>query len=201
MDCLDNCAIRFNYLQGSTMSAKKLSTVATDVIESYGNTAKNVIHAYRAGGERVGSLLEQGWDRALKESRSQLANGVAKNANAAQQVLTDYYTKGLIVTSDGAQQVVNQVVKLAEAGVERVAANAQRFEEKTGVTALNTLAQATLPGAVVLSTLATKIEVTSASLASKIAGTKVVTPMPKRKAPVARKAAVARKPRATKVAA
>lgn len=183
------------------MSAKKLSTVATDVIESYGNTAKNVIHAYRAGGERVGNLLERGWDRALKESRSQLANGVAKNANAAQQALTSYYTKGLTVTSDGAEQVVDQVVKLAGAGVERVAANAHRFEEKTGVTALNTLAQATLPGAVALSTLATKIEATSATFASKIAGPKTVTALPKRKAPVARKAAVARKPRAVKAAA
>ena len=35
------------------MSAKNLSTVACDLIESYGNTAKNVIDAYRAGGERV----------------------------------------------------------------------------------------------------------------------------------------------------
>lgn len=174
------------------MSAKKLSTVATDVIESYGNTAKNVIHAYRAGGDRVGGLLERGWDRALKESRSQLATGVARNANAAQQALTGYYTKGLIVTSNGAEQVVNQVVKLAEAGVERVAANAQMFEYKTGVTALNTLAQATLPGAVALSTLATKIEVTSATLVSKISGAAAVAPMPKRKAPAARKPRVAK---------
>ncbi|MDP2366823.1 hypothetical protein [Rhodoferax sp.] len=182
------------------MSAKKLSTVATDVIESYGNTAKNVIHAYRAGGERVGGLLERGWDRALKESRSQLATGVAKNANAAQQALTGYYTKGLIVTSDGAEQVVDQMVKLAGAGVERVAANAQMFEYKTGVTTLNTLAQATLPGAVALSTLATKIEVKSATLANKIAGEKTNVAMPKRKAPVARKAAAARKPRTAKAA-
>lgn len=175
------------------MSAKKLSTVATDVIESYGNTAKNVIHAYRAGGERVAGLLEKGWDRALKESRSQLAEGVARNANAAQQVLNGYYTKGLTLTSDGAQQVVDQMVKLAGTGVQRVAANAHRFEEKTGVTALATLAQATLPGAVALSTLATKIEVSSANLASKIAGSKVTTmPSPKRKAPAARTPRVAK---------
>lgn len=175
------------------MSAKKLSTVTTDVIESYGNTAKNVIHAYRAGGERVANLLEKGWDRALKESRSQLAEGVARNASSAQQVLNGYYTKGLTLTSDGAEQVVDQMVKLAGSGVQRVAANAHRFEEKTGVTALNTLAQATLPTAVALSTLATKIEVSSANLASKVAGPKVATmPSPKRKAPAARKPRVAK---------
>ena len=98
-------------------------------------TAKNVIHAYRAGGERVATLLEKGWDRALKESRSQLAEGVARNASSAQQVLNGYYTKGLTLTSDGAEQVVDQMVKLAGTGVQRVAANAHRFEEKTGVTA------------------------------------------------------------------
>ena len=175
------------------MSAKKLSTVTTDVIQSYGNTAKNVIHAYRAGGERVANLLEKGWDRALKESRSQLAEGVARNASSAQQVLNGYYTKGLTLTSDGAEQVVDQMVKLAGSGVQRVAANAHRFEEKTGVTALNTLAQATLPTAVALSTLATKIEVSSANLASKVAGPKVATmPSPKRKAPAARKPRVAK---------
>jgi hypothetical protein len=175
------------------MSAKKLSTVTTDVIESYGNTAKNVIHAYRAGGERVATLLEKGWDRALKESRSQLAEGVARNASSAQQVLNGYYTKGLTLTSDGAEQVVDQIVKLAGSGVQRVAANAHRFEEKTGVTALNTLAQATLPTAVALSTLATRIEVSSANLASKVAGPKVATmPNPKRKAPAARKPRVAK---------
>ena len=52
------------------MTAKNLSTVACDLIESYGNTAKNVIDAYRAGGEHAVSLLEQRWSRAMKQSRS-----------------------------------------------------------------------------------------------------------------------------------
>jgi hypothetical protein len=66
--------------------------------------------------------------------------------------------------------VVSQLVKVAEAGVERAAANASLFEEKTGVTALNTLAQATAPGALALSKLAAQIEQKSAALAGKIAG-------------------------------
>lgn len=183
------------------MSAKKkLSTVANDIVESYGNTSKNVIHAYRAGGERVAGVLEKNWDRALKESRSQLAAGVVRNANAMQQALHDYYIKGLTLSSNSAQDAVDQLVKLAGTGVERVAANASRFEEKTGVTALNTLAQATLPGAVALCTLATKIEHKSAALASKIAGDKAVVAIAKVKAKVQRKAPVARKPRTVKAA-
>jgi hypothetical protein len=66
--------------------------------------------------------------------------------------------------------VVSQLVKVAEAGVERAAANASLFEEKTGVTALNTLAHATAPGALALSKLAAQIEQKSAELAGKIAG-------------------------------
>lgn len=162
------------------MSAKNLSTVASDLIASYGNTAKNIIDAYRAGGERVVSLLEQRWNQALKQSRSELTAETVKNASAAQLAFSVYYTKGLNLTSSGAQQVVSQLVKLAETGVERVAANASAFEEKTGVTTLDTLAKATAPGALVLSKLAAQIEQTTAGLASKISGSDVATASVKR---------------------
>lgn len=162
------------------MSAKSLSTVASDLIESYGNTAKNVIDAYRASGERVVSVLEQRWNRALKESRSELTAEVAKNASAAQQAFSAYYSKGLTLTTNGAQQLVSQLVKLAETGVERAAANAALFEEKTGVSTLTTLAKATAPGAWVLSKVATQIEQKTADLANKIAGDDVTTVSAKR---------------------
>ena len=162
------------------MSAKNLSTVAADLIESYGNTAKNVIDAYRAGGERVVSLLEQRWNQALKQSRTELTAETAKNATAAQLAFSAYYTKGLSLTTQGAQQVVNQLLKVAEAGVERAAANAALFEEKTGVSTLSTIAQAAAPGALALSKLAAQIEQKSAELASKIAGDNVGTASVKR---------------------
>ncbi len=162
------------------MSAKNLSTVASDLIESYGNTAKNVIDAYRAGGERVVGLLEQRWNQALKQSRTELTAETAKNATAAQLAFSAYYTKGLNMTTNGAQQVVEQLVKVLEVGVERAAANASLFEEKTGVTALNTLAAATAPGALALSKLAAQIEQKSAELATKIAGDDVSTASVKR---------------------
>ena len=163
------------------MTAKNLSTVATDLIESYGNTAKNVIDAYRAGGERAVSLLEQRWNRAMKQSRSELTAETAKNASAAQIAFSAYYSRGLDLTTSGATLVVSQFVKALEQGVERVAANASAFEEKTGVTTLNTLAAVTAPGALALSKLASQIEQKSALLASKIAGDDVKTASVKRK--------------------
>ena len=162
------------------MTAKNLSTVATDLIGYYGNTAKNVIDAYRAGGERVVTVLEKRWNSALKESRSQLTSDVAKNASAAQLAFSVYYTKGLTQTSKGAEIVVSQLVKLAEAGVERVAANASLFEEKTGLRTLNTLADVTKPGALALSQLAAKVEEKSAQLASRMASDNVATASVKR---------------------
>ena len=162
------------------MTAKNLSTVATDLIECYGNTAKNVIDAYRAGGEHVVTVLEKRWNAAFKESRSQLTKDVAQNASAAQLAFSVYYTKGLTQTTKGAEMVVSQLVKLAEAGVERVAANASLFEEKTGLNTLNTLAEVTKPGVVVLSQFAAKLEEKSAQLASKIAGDNVATATVKR---------------------
>ena len=162
------------------MTAKNLSTVATDLIECYGNTAKNVIEAYRAGGERAVSVLEQRWNTAFKQSRSQLTKDVAQNASAAQLAFSVFYSKGLTQTTKGAELVVSQLIKLAEAGVERVAANASLFEEKTGMSALNTIADVTKPGAVMLSQFAAKLEEKSAQLASKIAGDNIATATVKR---------------------
>jgi hypothetical protein len=163
------------------MTAKNLSTVATDLIESYGNTAKNVIDAYRAGGERAVTLLEQRWNSALKQSRTELTAETARNAAAAQMAFSAYYTKGLNLTTNGATQVVTQLVKVLEESARRVAANAGAFEEKTGVTTLNTLAAATAPGALVLSKLAAQIEQKTAEIASKIAGDDVQAASVKRK--------------------
>lgn len=156
------------------MSAKKLSTVTCHVINAYGKTATNVIHAYRAGGERMVRMLDRRWNTALKKSRPELATGVAKNAGVVQQVLHSYTLKGLTVTSGGAQSVVNQIVKLADAGVHGLSVNADRFEDKTGARMLSSLAQAALPGVVALSNLASRIEQKSAHLASRIAGDHMV---------------------------
>ena len=50
------------------MSNKNLSTVTTDLIESYGNTARNVIQAYRVGNLRAVQFVDQRWEKALQQS-------------------------------------------------------------------------------------------------------------------------------------
>jgi hypothetical protein len=63
-----------------------------------------------------------------------------------QHALHSYSLKGLTLASTGAQNMVNRMVKLADASVHTVSANAARFEDKTGARTLSALAQAALPG-------------------------------------------------------
>lgn len=152
------------------MSARNLSSLASELIVSYGNSANNLIAACQAGGERMVSLLEQRWNEALRQSRSELSAETARNAAAAQLAFSVVYTQGLNLTASGARQLVNQLVKLAETGIERVAANASAFEKKTGVKMLDTLARASTPGVLALGKLAAQIEQGTADLAHKISG-------------------------------
>ena len=72
--------------------------------------------------------------------------------------------------------MVNQLVTLAGQGLQQVAANASRFEEKTGLT-LDRLSLVATPVAAAAVKLVGQIEQKSGELASKIAGDSV---LPKR---------------------
>lgn len=149
-----------------------LSAVATDLIASYGNTAHHVIQAYRAGGERVASYVDQRWDRALARSSAQLTKESRENAQALHDALNGYYSKGIALTSAGADAVVDKVVELAGQGVRQAAANAGRFEEQTGTTGLRRLARATVPAAVAARKLAGQVEQRTGALAERVAGSR-----------------------------
>ena len=115
------------------------------------------------------SFVEQRWESALEASSPQLTAEVTANARHAQQVVGSYYAKGLELGTAGADAMVNQFVKLAEQGVNQVAANASLFEEKTGITAFKKLSVAAVPAAQAVGKLVSKIEQKSEELASKIA--------------------------------
>ena len=173
------------------MSNKKLSTVTNELIESYGNTAKNVIKAYRVGNERAVVYVDQSWATAVQKAGTRLSAEVRGNALAAQKKITSFYAQGVTLTSDGADTAVNKAVELAGKGVEQVAANASRFEKAMGVTTLHTLAVAAVPAAEAVTKVAAKLEAQTGVLASKIAGAKAKAAVAKR--PAAKKAVRARK--------
>ena len=67
------------------MPASNLSTVTTELIESYGNTAKNMIHAYRTGSERVARFVGQRCESAIQRTASRLRADVGDLAGKLEQ--------------------------------------------------------------------------------------------------------------------
>jgi hypothetical protein len=93
-----------------------------DLIAGFGNGAHRVIGLYRDGGERLADAMEQRWKAALKQSSPKLTPETRKNAAHAQQVFSGYYAKGLAMSADGAEVVVDTLIGAAIAAVERMAA-------------------------------------------------------------------------------
>ena len=175
------------------MTSKSLTTVTNELIESYGNTAKNVINAYRAGNERAVGFVDHSWATAVQKAGTRLSAEVRGNALSAQKKISGLYTNAVTLTSDGADVAVNKAVEIAGKGVKQVAANASRFEKATGVTALNTLAVAAVPAAQAVVEVATKLEAQSSALVNRVAGSKTKVKVAAVKRTVAKKAARARK--------
>ena len=168
------------------MAKQNLATVTNELIESYGNTAKNVISAYRVGNERALELMDQGFADALEAAGSRLSARTRYNAMTTEKKITAYYAKSVGVTADNATLVVDKAVELAGKGVAQVSANANRFEKSTGVNTLSTLAVAAVPAAQAVSKVAVTIEAKSGELVEKIAG----KPAKAKKAAAPKRAAV-----------
>ncbi len=153
------------------MSQQNLATVTTDLIESYGNTARNVISVCRAGNERVVAVAGQRWETAVGAAAKHLSTEVRDNALAAQQKLGAYYIKGIAFTTTGADAAVSKAVELAAKGVQQAAANATAFQKATGSSALDKIAVAAVPAAVAVSKVAGKIEQKTSQWVKTAAGT------------------------------
>jgi len=176
------------------MPNRNLAAATTDLIESYGNTAKNVINAYRVGGERVIGFMDHRWERALEKTRSRLSAEVRVNALSAQKTLSGYYARGISLTTNGADALVSKAVELAAKGVQQVAANASQFEKKTGLTTLQTVAVAAVPAVDAVQKFASSIEQRSGRLVNQIAGRKAAVKVAAVKRVTPFKRARARKP-------
>lgn len=175
------------------MAHKKLSTVTNELIASSGNTAKNVINAYRVGNARAVGYVDQSWAAAVKKAGNRISAEVRTNAMVAQKKVTSLYTQGVTRTTDGADSAVNKAVELAGKGLEHVAANASRFEKSTGLSTLHTIAVAAVPAAIAVTNVAAKLEARSGALVRKIAGAKVKAKAATAQRAVAQKMARVRK--------
>jgi len=108
------------------MNTQAFSATATDLVAKFGNTAHEVIGAYRQGGERLAATLEQRWKSALKETAPKLKPETRRNAARAQHAFSTYYAKGLNLSADGAVAVVDTLVGATVVAIERAAALAEQ---------------------------------------------------------------------------
>jgi hypothetical protein len=171
------------------MSTKNLSSVATAVIESYGNTAINMINAYRVGGERVIGFVDQRFEAAVNTGAARLSEELRTNLIDTEKRISGYYAKGLQVGTDRAETVVSTAVELANKGVAGIAANAERFDQATKLGALGMLNRVALPAATAMSEVVVRIEEGSSQLAKRVAGKPAIVKAAAKKAKTVKKAA------------
>ena len=152
------------------MSYKNLSSVATDVIATYGITATNVINTYRFGGERVAGFVDQGFATVVNRGAAALRKDLRSNLIGSQQRVSGYYLKGVHFGTDQAQNVVGVAVDLATKGVSLVASNADRLDRAANLNALAGLNRVAMPAANLVIKVAERIEEGSSELVKRVSG-------------------------------
>ena len=152
------------------MSQKSLSTVAADVIATYGITATNLINTYRFGGERVAGFVDQRFAAAVNRGGAALRKDLRSNLIDSQQRLSNYCVKGVHFGTDQAETVVGIAVDLATKGVSLVAENAERIDLAANLHALDRLNRVTMPAADLLIKVAARLEEGSSELVRRVSG-------------------------------
>lgn len=151
------------------MSAQPLSAAATDLIASYGNTARHLVRACRIGGDRVVGLFEQRWERTLQDSGPALAPDLRDQALHTQKLLGGYCARGLVWSTNSADALIGHWVRMASLGVQQAAAHADLLQPQTGSTALRQLSEVVAPATAAARRAATQLERKTAALADLLA--------------------------------
>jgi len=171
------------------MSAKNLSTIANEIIESNGKTAINVLTSYRVGGERLIGYVDERFATAVNTGAARLSEEIRSNLINGQQRISGFYVKGLTAGTDRAESLVSSAVELASKGVDRFAANAERFEQNANLGAVEMFSRVAMPVAKVASQVAERFEEGSSQLVKRVAG----KPLAAAKVAVKAKATVAKR--------
>lgn len=152
------------------MSQKSLSSVATDVIATYGITATNVINTYRFGGERLAGFVDQRFAAVVNRGAAALRQDIRANLIGSQQRVSGYYVKGVHFGTDRVESVVGVAVDLATKGVSLLAVNADRIDRAANLNALAKLNRVAMPAAELVMKVAERIEVGSSELVKRVSG-------------------------------
>jgi len=157
------------------MTAKNLSTVATDIVETYGKTAINAIATYRVGTERLIDFVDHRVAAPAVGGASRLGDGLRSNVIDARQRVRSLYLQGVAASATRANELVTTAVRAASKGIEQFAAYADRVGGAPMRSPIDILARAALPVATRFSDLAGRVENGSDRLVRRVAeGSKAV---------------------------
>ncbi len=151
------------------MTAKNLSTVATDIVENYGKTAINAITTYRVGTERLINFVDHRVAAAAVGGASRLGGQLRANVVDTQKRVRGLYLKGVTTSATRAQGFVTTAVRVASKGIERFAAYASRAVGESAQNSVQVLARAALPAANAVSNVAERLEIGSDRLVKRVA--------------------------------
>ena len=140
------------------MTAKNLSTVATDIVETYGKTAINAITTYRVGTERLIDFVDHRVAAAAVRGVSRLGGELRANVVDTQKRVRGLSLNGVTASATRAQSFVTTAVRVASKGIERFASYAGRVGVVSAQNSVQVLARAALPAANAVSNVAERLE-------------------------------------------
>lgn len=183
------------------MSTQNLSSVATDVIKSYGIAATNVINGYRFGGARLAGFVDQQFETVVNRGAAILRADLRSGLIGQQQRLSGYCVKGVDFGGLRAQDAVGVAVDLANKSVSLMASGADRLDRASNLNALQTLNRVALPAAQIVVMVAERIEEGSSALVKRVAGNHMpAKAVAKRKLDATTRQAASTRKRVTKTA-
>lgn len=152
------------------MSSTQISSIATDVLQSYRKTSASLIEGYRAGSSRLLDRVHSNWEQGVNTRGSRLSPALREDLIAAGKEINGYYAKGVEKFSDRMALATEAAYDFADAQVKKLSERASRIENAFGQTPLRSLAVVGMPSARVAHEVAEAIATQAQRVAGKVAG-------------------------------
>ena len=104
------------------MNKQQFAPAAEQWIHLFDAGAQRAISAWRSGGEQLGGMARERWDSAFEASRPKLSKETQRNADRARQAFAGCYSKGLELSTAGAETAVETLVDTARTALARAEA-------------------------------------------------------------------------------
>jgi hypothetical protein len=157
------------------MSTQTFTSVALNVVGQYNQAGKQLVHAYRAGSDRVVRNVNERFAAALDARSLPLVTDVVKSSLIdAQQLLAGFVSSGVAKGTDRADAGIDSVARGVMSGIEGLAGAGARLESAFNVQALDTVGTLTLPLAQVSLEIANRVAQGSKVVSERVAGEEIV---------------------------